>query len=204
MPAIGECCSATLNNRVWIIRRVAPLPLGDAEEMNAQHLLLLLAVVGCGRGELQGPPAPVAPEPLAPEPVRPACVPTADFQDSRWACDTVSALEVVRLEVLNADGTSPWTGGPPYVRAWLRNTTGQFLNYPGVEVSTSTTALQSRYRNESLYGMSGCQEVELGLGFSGAVPSGASVTFTARPAHINGGAECALSFPPMSVSVTAP
>lgn len=176
--------------------------------MNAPHLLLLLAVLGCGRGELQGSPAveaaPVAPEPLAPQPVRPACVPTTDFQDSRWACDTVSALEVVSLEVINADGSAPWSGGAPYVRTWLRNTTGQFLNYPGVAISASTSDLSPRYLSDARYGMSGCQEAELGMGFSGAVPSGTQVTFTARPAHINGGAECALSFPPLSVSVTAP
>lgn len=163
-------------------------------------LLALAALVSlsCGRGELQGPPADV----LAREPIAPGCVPAPEAA-SRWQCETVSALEISSLRVTNADGTEPWSGGPPNVRAVLRNTTPQFLNYPGVQVAISPPALQPSTGRHSLYGLGGCGEAELGMTFHGTLPSGTAVTFTASPAHINGDG-CPLAYPPLSVTVTAP
>ena len=163
--------------------------------------LAVLLLLGCGRGALQGPPA--VEDAIAEPPEPPACVVVNDFNTSRWACETVSALEVVSLKVINGDGTSPWSSGPPYVRALMRNTTGQFLNYPGVQIGASEAALLPRFARDSLYGMSGCQQVELGMGFGGTVQSGTEVTFTATPAYINDDV-CPLSSAPVSVTVTAP
>lgn len=160
--------------------------------MNRTALLALL-FVGCGRAELQAPPAEVVAEPPA---VAPACVETEDFTQTRWECGTVSALEVVSVSVT-------WTGGQPTARAVMRNTTGEFLNYPGVQIDVSEPALRPSHARDALYGLGGCDEAELGMGFSGAVPSGTAVTFTAKPVHINGD-DCPLSYPPVSVTVTAP
>ncbi len=161
--------------------------------------LVSLVLLGCGRAELQGPPAS---EPV-PAATVPACVASDDFRTSRWACETVGALEIVSAKVQNADGTSPWTYGAPAVRAVMRNTTGDFLNYPGVQVGVSVAELQPRQSNDSLYGLSGCQEMELGMGFGGSVPRGTQVTFTVSPTYITG-LECPHSYPPLSVTVTAP
>lgn len=163
--------------------------------------LAALALLSCGRAELTEPPADVlAPEP---EPIAPVCRPAPETDTSRWECETVSALEIMSVKVTNADGTEPWSFGAPAVRAVMRNTTGQFLNYPGVQVAASTPALQPSYPRDSLYGLSGCGDAELGMTFTGAVPSGTAVTFTAIPAHINGD-ECPLAYPPLSVTVAAP
>jgi hypothetical protein len=128
-----------------------------------------------------------------------------DFSNTRWACDTVSALEIVSVTVSNADGSSPWTHGQPVAKAVLRNTTGQFLNYPGVQFEVSWPSLATpRSSSDALYGLGGCGEAELGMGFGGLpLPSGAPITFTAKPMHINGD-DCPLSFPAVSVTVTSP
>lgn len=163
--------------------------------------LLTLFLLGCGRAELQGPPATV--DDPAPQPVAPACVVSDDLTHSRAACDTVSALEILSVRVTNDDGTSPWTHGQPVAKAVMRNTTGQFLNYPGVQIDVSAPSLAPRFTSDTLYGLGPCGEAELGMSFSGAVPSLAPVTFTAKPVHI-GGNDCPLSFPAVSVTVTSP
>ena len=166
-------------------------------------MLLAVVLVGCGRAELQGPPAvETAPEEVT-APAAPACVVINDFRTARSECDTVSALQVVSVKVQNHDGSSPWTYGAPVVRAVLRNTTGDFLNYPGLEVRASAPALRAPDWHDSLYGMRGCQEAELGVDFGGTVPRGKQVTFTAFPAFISGQA-CPFAYAPLSVTVTAP
>lgn len=169
--------------------------------------LLSLLLLGCGRGELQAPPALVEEQAETPaaQPVAPACVASEDFTHSRWECGTVSALQLVTVTVTNSDGTSPWTQGQPQVKAVLRNTTGEFLNYPGVQLAVSWPSLATpRTTSDALYGLGGCGEAELGMSFGALpLPSGAPVTFTARPVHINGD-DCPLSFPEVSVTVTSP
>jgi hypothetical protein len=163
--------------------------------------LAALVSLSCGWAELTEPPADeLAP---GPQPIAPACVPAPQGEASRWQCETVSALEIVSVKVTNAGGTGPWTLGAPSVRAVMRNTTGRFLNYPGVQVAASTPALQPSFPRDSLYGLSGCGDAELRMTFNGTVPSGTPVTFTAIPVHINGD-ECPLGYPPLSVTVTAP
>ena len=154
---------------------------------------MLLLFVACGRAELQEPPAEVVQQPPA---VAPACVATDGFEDAAWECRTVSALEILAVTVT-------WNSGQPTASAVMRNTTGVWLNYPGVQIDATEPALQPTHAREALYAMGGCDEAELGMGFSGSVPSGTAVTFTAKPVHINGD-ECPLSYPPVSVTVTAP
>lgn len=178
-----------------------PLPVRELVSLVLPLVALAALLLSCGRAELQGPPA----EALArePAPIAPVCVPAPGSEPSRWQCETVSALELMSVKVTNADGTEPWTFGAPSVRAVMRNTTGQFLNYPGVQVAASTPALQPSHPRDSLYGLGGCGDAELGVTFTGTVPSGTPVTFTAIPAHINGD-ECPLAYPPLSVTVAAP
>lgn len=64
-------------------------------------------------------------------------------------------------------------------------------------------ALLLRYGSDWLYGMGGCEEARLTMPFSGTVPSGTRVTFTASPAHING-EDCAPAQPPVPLTVEAP
>jgi len=114
------------------------------------------------------------------------------------------ALEIVSLVVTNSDGTAPWSSGQPVVRAVMRNTTGHFLNYPGVHLGVSIPGLEPTFKRNFLYGIDGCgdAEMEMGMGFTDTVPSGTEITFTAHPAYINGD-ECPLSSPPVSVTATA-
>lgn len=163
--------------------------------------LAVILLLGCGRAELQGPPQQ---EPARSPPPPAACVVDSPASGTgSWQCETVRALEVVSVKVTNADGSEPWSSGQPQVSSLLRNSTGQFLNYPGVQVSASLSALRPRFARDSLYGLGGCGEVQLSIQFNGAVPSGTPVTFTAFPVHINGD-ECPLTHPPASVTVTAP
>ncbi len=85
-----------------------------------------------------------APETTPSQPIEPPaqrCVVDADHSKSRWDYQAVSALEIVSLEVTNRDGSAPWTTGEPRVSAVMRNTTGQFLNYPSLQVSASEPSL---------------------------------------------------------------
>ena len=171
----------------------------DVEGM--KPILLALVLAACGRA---APFEPVVEQPPAPlPPPTPKCVAEPELASSRWQCETVGALEIVSVKVTNADGSSPWTTGQPRVSAVLRNVTGQFLNYPGLQVAASAAALQPAYARESLYGMGPCTEAELSMQFNGSAPKGTEVTFTAIPAHINGD-ECVLTRPPVKLTVTAP
>ncbi len=183
--------------------------------MNKLIVIAALVFGGCGRGfepvsdepealpiqPTTTPPPPATPVTLPP--AAPKCIVDENFGHLVWECETVSALEIVSIKVTNANGSSPWTTGQPRVTAVMRNTLGTFINYPSLQVAASAPSLQPSHPRDSLYGMIGCGVTELSMQFKGAAPSGAPVTFTAIPAHINGD-QCALSRPPITLTVTAP
>ena len=191
-----------LNNAVSIIRTLCGARSRNAAHMTPRRLAcIVLLLVSCGRGALEGPRGVEGPAPVAPAPGLPGCV--ADrAETSLWACETVSALEIVSLAVSNDDGSTPWSGGRPLVSAVMRNTSGKFLNYPGIRVDAAPTSLQQHFASNALYGLGGCGEAQISMAFEG-MPSGTSVTFTAFPVHISSDT-CPLSHPPMTLTVVAP
>jgi hypothetical protein len=204
-------CSRQPDDRVQIIRTDRVRRADDALFMKRLALAVLF-LAGCGPvlfvpvTEEPTPPGaqtPAPEDPVALPPPARKCVESQDPGSYVWECDTVSALEIVSLKVTNADGSAPWSVGQPRVTGLMRNLTGMFLNYPSLQIAASAPSLKPSFGRDSLYGMNACGEAELSMQFTGSIPSGTPVTFTAFPAHINGDA-CVLARPPVTLTVTAP